>query len=151
MKIWSVLTITAFVSGCASLQEIHPLEYAWQAAHVVDALQTYEISREPDCAREGDPLTRLIIGEHPEKDRVYKWAIGTAIVHFLVWGWFDEKSPQASNVLRIGELALKADTIKSNADQGFKYLGGVSDKRHEACGRFKERLNNQSLNIIYRF
>ena len=71
------LLLTA-LSACAT----HP-ESAWQTLHAIDAAQTMAIAMD-DCYEEQDPITRRIIGRHPEPLAVVGWWAASAAGHLWV-------------------------------------------------------------------
>lgn len=52
-------------------------EYAWQALHLVDVVQTYKIASQPDRYYENNP----ILGRHPSKTDVIVWGVATSVLH----------------------------------------------------------------------
>ena len=52
-------------------------EYAWQALHLVDVIQTYKIASQPDRYYENNP----ILGRHPSKTDVIVWGVATSVLH----------------------------------------------------------------------
>lgn len=123
-KSLAVLAVVC-LAGCSSLRDMPPSEYAWQGLHAIDTMQTLTIADNTHCMHEADPVTRLIIGENPERDRVYKWAVGNAVLHFLVFRWLDDKAPRTSKVLRAIDLGGKGFTVGRNYEQGIG-IGGRS-------------------------
>lgn len=78
-----LLLVLVLLNGCAVYQDMSPQEKAWQALHLVDSAQTMNIVNN-DCYDEGAFLTRKIIGEQPEKERVIAWAVGSSLLHAAV-------------------------------------------------------------------
>lgn len=111
----SIITL----SGCALIMPIEEsnlpvrryadAELAWQVANVVDAFQTLHIadSRRTDdqmaalhnagvtpnryCYEEGNPFTRMLIGEHPSKRSVILSSALFAVGHYYVSAWLEKK------------------------------------------------------------
>lgn len=84
-----LLPLLAFVAltGCASARQIDlGGEAVFQAAHLVDTLQTYHAATD-DCYSESDPITRRLIGREPSRAGVIGWGVGFAAAHYAVTSW----------------------------------------------------------------
>ena len=137
MKNLIAMLAIAICSGCASAArwvEDNPEEAAWQALHVVDALQTANATHDGWCYSEVDPQTRLIIGERPERDRVYKWAVGNAVAHYLFFKAV--KGTRFDKPLRIADMAFKINVLYGNHSEGIRVYG--KNKLTEDCKRVRQ-------------
>lgn len=84
MKIICALLL-ALLAGCSSipLRTVdNTAEVAFQAAHLVDTIQTYHGPASDSCYGEGDPITRRLIGRKPSHAGVIAWGVGYAAVHY---------------------------------------------------------------------
>ena len=132
----ATLSIVAIVmcSGCASTAQWvqdNPEEAAWQALHAVDVLQTANFTKDLDCYSEVDPLTSKIIGKKPERERVYKWALGSAIAHYAIFKAIE--GTRFDKPLRIADMAFKVNIAYSNHDVGI----GIAGKNNLNKGKCK--------------
>jgi len=160
MKILYIVSLSVFAYlsvGCSTVREIHPLEYTWQAMHVIDILQTANgVAANPGCSEEGNSLTRNLIGIHPEKHEVYKWGFASSILHFFAGKWIDKQfggSPDHVNLfIRSIDNGLKFSTIHSNHSSGVT-TSGYDKKRREACDTFlaKEAKGGNIVNVTWKF
>lgn len=73
-----LLMVLLGVTGCTALSR--PEELAWQGMHIYDTMQTADIVGDP-CYAEGHPMTKVIIGDKPNKDSVLAWGVGSAVLH----------------------------------------------------------------------
>lgn len=125
MKGLIAILAIAICSGCASTAQWvqdNPEEAAWQALHVMDALQTANSTRDGLCYMESDPQTRLIIGERPERDRVYKWAVGNAVAHYLFFKAVE--GTRFDKPLRVADMVFKINVVYDNhVHQGIRMYG----------------------------
>jgi hypothetical protein len=80
------------LSACADLPTT--LEGGWQAAHLVDVAQTFHGAASDRCYKEGDPVSRALIGEHPSHTGVVLWGVGYAVAHYVVTSWLEEHAPR---------------------------------------------------------
>ena len=79
-------SVVALMSGCASddwTRSDTAAELTWQALNVIDGYQTARFYKDP-LAREGNPLSRLIISERPSEAEAWQLAAGYAISHYLI-------------------------------------------------------------------
>lgn len=92
-----ILLPMALLCGCVSFErmsaETRSEEIVWQAVNAVDALQTYEIGRDP-CYYEAGTVTAALIGEHPGEGAVAAWALGTAWLHAVVTTWLVDQDAE---------------------------------------------------------
>lgn len=70
------LLLALSLSGCALTPE-----QTWQAIHLIDTGQTLHIARAPECYYENAPLTRAIIGKHPNEAEVAAIMITYSLLH----------------------------------------------------------------------
>ena len=140
-----------FLSGCSfNLKEVHPLEYAWQGLHVVDGFQTiHGVASRPHCREEVHPLTKRLIGSHPNKDAVATWWAGSAIVHFLLGKWVDKtfKKGDWNIFIRAVDVGDKFRIVHGNHKTGLRY-NGVTREEDTRCN---EMLEQQSVNLKWKF
>lgn len=84
MQVLVSIILVLVLTGCTAMRQ--PGEIAWQAAHLVDALQTDSLRDDP-CLEESDPFTRALIGSEPSRGAVIAWAAGSAVVHAGITEW----------------------------------------------------------------
>lgn len=120
----SVVLVLA-VSGCESLS---PYETAWQTAHLVDVMQTLNGPASDACYYERDPITRSLIGGHPDRDAVIAWGIGLSVAHYFAGKWMDKSDwPNGvKTVIRSIDLGYKGITVGRNHDAGLRPFGNNS-------------------------
>lgn len=125
MKALMLILILTLITGCASMSTE---EKVWQSMHVIDVMQTYNgPASRPECFREADPFTKRIIGEHPSKESVVAWGIGSG----LLFHWLAKKADESDNYYtKYGfygfALLTKGITIGNNERIGMHFYG--SDK-----------------------
>lgn len=148
MKVILLALTVLSLSGCASLErfagpgwadraDADPeqgftlAEGAWHTLNVVDTAQTLHIASAPECHSEADPLTRTIIGRHPDKSSAV--AIGAAYslaVHYI-GRWLRRKDASAPDSgwheARVGfaivTLGTKTLTVARNHSSGLRPFG----------------------------
>lgn len=109
------------LGGCAALQQ--PGELAWQAGHVVDALQTDTFRTDP-CIHEGNSLTAALIGTDPSSESVAAWALGSAALHAGVTEWLLRSDrPAWARAWQYVTLGEKGIAIARNHDKGARISG----------------------------
>ena len=135
MKKILLLSSVLLICGCESMS----YEATWQAAHVIDVLQTANgIAGNPECMREEAWDVALLIGEEPEKDDVYKWGIAAAITTHLLYKWIDNTGrikPKAKSAIKAVHTGYKLNVVYQNHEKGIRIDGnnvGESD-----CDRFE--------------
>jgi hypothetical protein len=132
MKYLTCALIFVLISGCSNLDEKNTLEYTWQAMHVIDVLQTANgIAGSNGCVKESDPLTRALIGEHPNKNDVYVWGASIAVLHWFGMKWLDDKMPDSA-LVRVADNVLKFRTVGHNHKQGIR-VDGMTDELKTIC------------------
>lgn len=139
------------------MRQVNPLEYSWQAMHAVDVLQTANgVAGNPGCSTEGNSLTAALIGKSPEKHEVYKWGIGSSILHFFVGRWVDDKfggAPNHWNIFIRGiDNGMKLKTVYSNYDKGVGVNGYNAEAQRE-CDAFlaQESRKGNIANFEWKF
>jgi hypothetical protein len=114
--IWVYPLMVAFylsvclLAGCATLNSAG--EATWQAAHAVDVAQTIHGAVDDNtCYEEGDPITRRIIGTHPNEAGTLGWGAGLAGLHYGVHRLLEDYAPvwadtlwQAVTIAQVGEI-----------------------------------------------
>lgn len=124
MKFLMAILAITLCSGCASTArwvEDNPEEAAWQALHVVDVLQTASGAGDSWCYEEVDKMTRLIIGERPTKDRVYKWGVASAVAHYAVLKAIE--GTRFEKPIRVFDMVVKVKVVRGNHSQGVRMHG----------------------------
>jgi hypothetical protein len=113
----TVFAVLAWVSsGCAALRE--PNEVAWQAMHVVDTLQTLQISRD---SRYREAESAWLMGERPDETTVLAWSVGTALAHAGVTQLLLEYDyPKLAKVWQFVTLNALCHTVEHNASIGIR-------------------------------
>jgi hypothetical protein len=80
-RMMTILLLTLFSINAEASNDIFKKlpkeEYAWQALHLVDVVQTYKIASQPDRFYEKNH----ILGRHPSKTDVIVWGVATSVVH----------------------------------------------------------------------
>ena len=76
--------------ACADNRDINIEEGVWQSAHLVDVMQTFHGAASDPCYKEGDPVTRFIVGSEPTHAAVAGWGIGFSLIHFGVTTWLTD-------------------------------------------------------------
>ncbi len=149
MKNIIIVIIAITASGCSTLRDTHPLEYTWQAVHVIDVLQTANgIAGDPECHSEANPITRRMIGRHPDKDHVYKWGIGTAIFHFFVARWIENRKwikPGSKTGMRIIDNGIQLQTVVQNHKNGVRIDG--HNEPYDGCDSSHNDTNSMSIDL----
>ena len=119
-------------AGCAELPRdpYWKAEAAWQTGHVVDVLQTINGPARDECFFEDDPVTKKLIGKHPNTGEVVAWGVATGVLHYGVSKGLEHLN--APNWVKIGwqgiSLTTKAYTVVNNHNEGIRPWGGnVSD------------------------
>lgn len=105
MKTPLVLTLLLLTAGCSTVSDT---DRAWYIMHAVDVAQTYQISQNPGCHGEGNPVTQSLIGVHPSGEEVILWGLATAALHHVV-------SPHLPEWLSLYTTAGKAHTVDRNS------------------------------------
>lgn len=111
-----VLLVLPLLSGCSALQTKE--EQTWQALHLIDAAQTYQISQNPLCYEEGAPLTRAVIGKSPKPGAVAGWWATRAVAHALVTDYLLEDHPKVAKWWSYISIGFEASTVGSNFSIG---------------------------------
>jgi hypothetical protein len=121
------------LSGCASLHTFNNgAEVAWQAAHLVDVLQTEHGPAMDPCYGEADVVTRAIVGVHPNQGAVAAWGIGFGGLHYIVtdalqeFGW-----ERVATMWEAATIIDTADVIGHNYSIGIRV--GAANKPPASC------------------
>jgi hypothetical protein len=121
------------LSGCATLHDFNSgAELAWQAAHLVDVLQTEHGAASDVCYYEGDPVTSAIIGKKPNRGAVAAWGIGFGGLHYIVtdalqeFGW-----ERVATMWEAATIIDTADVIGHNYSIGIRI--GAANKPPASC------------------
>lgn len=111
MRLLPILLLT----GCASFPQLDTskAEIAWQTIHVVDAMQTVSIATR-QCYHEADPITRRIIGKHPNQLNVALWWAGTAFGHAFVSKKLKDDHPKLYKFWQILTIGRSAYVVTQN-------------------------------------
>lgn len=144
LRFVAIFILGLFTVGCSSTAQWvkdNPTETVWQTMHFIDTLQTANgIAGDTVCFKEADPVTRLIVGEFPEKDRVYKWAIGSAVAHYFVMKWLDDT--KVGKFMRGADTGFKLNVIVGNHLNGVRIDGNnVADAKCLRQRRYAEEQN----------
>lgn len=104
-------------------------EKLWQAAHIIDVLQTETYHRE-DCYVEANPITRRIIGKEPSTEKVLAWGAGAALWTHYGYQLIDNSNlPKWSKkTIKWVDVAYKYDTIYNNHQIGIR-IGAPAKKQ----------------------
>lgn len=116
MKLILVL-LTLSLSACSNFQ-MSRKEMVWQTLHAIDAAQTLQIAKHPECFGEGNAFTRELIGEHPSEKNVLVWWLTSAITYHFVDQWFAEKPKDVRNAFRFVTIADAFRATTQNANDG---------------------------------
>lgn len=118
----AVLLIISLLSGCVSMDRS---EYAYQALHAVDTLQTYQVSQSRCGRSEQDPVTRTLIGRHPDAGGVIAWAVGVGYGH----AWFSDyltrhdAAPWVRSMWNMTTIGVTTATVIENNANGIGLTG----------------------------
>lgn len=109
------------LSGCASMSTE---EKVWQGMHAIDTLQTLQISRNPECFKEADPITSRLIGKHPSEGKVIAWAITSSYLYHKMAEKVEKSDSFISKAGFYGfTLLTKGITIGNNERIGLHFYG----------------------------
>jgi hypothetical protein len=89
-------------------------EKAFHVIHMVDAIQTWQISQSP-CHHESG-AAQLFFGENPSEGDVIAWALATSVIYHYA----EEKLP---DTLMNMNFILKVGVIENNLDEGLSLSG----------------------------
>ena len=124
MTLFPIATLA--LSGCATMRD--PVELAWQAAHVVDTLQTRSAVNDP-CFQEGE--SAWLIGDRPSDATLAAWSIGTAVAHAGVTHWLRETDhPKLARAWQFVSLAHVGYNVGKNYSIGVR-IGGSNKVSHD--------------------
>lgn len=106
-------------------------ESAWHTLNAVDTMQTLHAANSPECFSEADPLTRSIIGEHPNKAEVVAIGLAYSVAYRFIARWLARKAadePESGWAdARVGfhiiGLGTKAFTVARNHAIGTRPFG----------------------------
>lgn len=141
MKTLILFLAISISSGCATLRDVDPLEYSWQAMHLIDIAQTYQsVGRNTECFSEGDPLTDKLIGKKPSTESIIGWGIGMSVVHFFAGKLVDRLDKKYSIPIRVFDNAYKFKVISENHADGI-YVDGINSKQQKRCDRLRRSIN----------
>lgn len=118
-----LLAIIALLActGCANMSKS---EIAYHTLHAIDVAQTINHGSDP-CYREATPMTRSLIGEHPDAGEVIAWGVASSLVHYYVSRKLEQHD--APRWARIGwqsiNIGIKADAVVSNHRIGVRPWG----------------------------
>lgn len=91
-------------------------EYAWQALHLVDVVQTYKIASQPDRYYENNP----ILGKHPSKTDVIVWGVATSVLHASLIMYMQEQDvdPRFIKFVQYVSITHKGIVVYKNFNIG---------------------------------
>lgn len=108
------------LAGCSTLKR--PEEIAWQSLHVIDMAQTAD-GMHDSCVREGNPLTRQIIGAKPSTGEIVAYGITASILHATVSDLLRERSPTGYKIWQAVSIMDTGYAVGKNYSIGIR-LGG---------------------------
>lgn len=116
-----ILTLSLFLSGCATtpLSDFDRQDAIWLALHAIDVGQTVQTSRNHGCLYEQHPVTRNLIGRHPDTHEVYQWGIGYALARYAFYKYFGEDIKWLKKV----ENVVRFEVIYQNHRKGVRPWG----------------------------
>jgi len=77
------------LAGC-SLTPSQRAETVFQVVNGIDFAQTLNSAR-GNCFREGNPITRSVIGEHPSEAGVTVYGAAQGAAHYAISAWLDRE------------------------------------------------------------
>lgn len=126
-----IVAVSALALCACSLTPSERAQATWHTLNLIDMGQTDHLARAPDCYSEGNPITKALIGEHPQRAEAAAVGIAYAAGYHFVSRWLDEKVEErprmrylrtAWHVLSIG---TKAAIVARNHDHGLR-VGSAS-------------------------
>lgn len=112
------------------------VELTWQVLNVIDAGQTINIARRPDCFREVGFPTQALIGEHPSESKVYATMALYSVAFHYASKWLENKDTRnyqgdynspwhvARVTFNIILISSKLYTVVNNYNVGVKPWSG---------------------------
>ena len=77
-----ILLILILLTGCSTVRG--NAELAWQTENFIDMGQTLNTAARPDCYKETNSITALLIGNHPSKGAVVGISVAYSLGHLLI-------------------------------------------------------------------
>jgi hypothetical protein len=131
MKLTISIAAVIACSGCTALESRE--SQAWLALHAVDTVQTFRIADQPTCFKEGDSLTRSVIGSHPSDGEVVAWSVGSAALHLGVAEWLLRNDhPRIAKVWHYLRIGVTASAVAQNHSIGIR-IGAPNKPRAGTC------------------
>ena len=115
-------------------------EKVYMGIHFIDVLQTINHGKDP-CYVEADPITRRLIGRHPNTEKVLAWGVANAVVSHYSFKFVENSNMPnwLKNTLKIAATAIRYDVIHNNWSIGINLYGNNShhrgDANIQACAR----------------
>jgi hypothetical protein len=116
LRVMVLALVAAKLAGCAALRE--PGELGWQAMHVIDTMQTLQISKDP---RYKEVESAWLIGEYPDQKTVFAWSVGLAVAHAGVTELLiNNDLPMLAKAWQYVTLSSLCHTVSNNAAIGIQ-------------------------------
>lgn len=119
-----LLALPLTLTGCADWSRETRIEEAtYQVLSAVDTAQTFQAARHPECYGEGDPITSVVIGQHPKPGAVLGYGIARAGLHAFVTDWMvrDDASPTALRIWQALTLGIEGRDVRNNWVIGLRF------------------------------
>lgn len=125
------LVLVVALSGCTALETRE--SQAWLVLHAVDTLQTYHAAQEPNCYKEGDSITRSLIGSHPSDGEVIAWSLGSAALHLGVTELLLRNDhPKLAKAWQYVRIGVSLDAVYNNHSAGIR-IGSSNRPKQGTC------------------
>lgn len=125
------LVLAVALSGCTALETRE--SQAWLVLHAVDTIQTYHAAQEPNCYKEGDSITRSLIGSHPSDGEVIAWSLGSAALHLGVTELLLRNDhPKLATAWQYVRMGVTLDAISNNYSAGIR-IGSPNHPKAGSC------------------
>ena len=125
------------LAGCSSWSRETRIEEAtYQVLSAVDTAQTYHGAKDPACYTESDPITSMVIGNHPKPATVIGYGVARAGLHAFVTDWMvrDDAAPWAIRTWELLSIGVEGKDVHGNWVIGLR-VGSAHAPSYAPCMR----------------